>query len=226
MNILIFGATGMVGHGVLLECFKASDVERVVSVGRSASALAHPKFGELLLPDLFHVRSIEEQLSGFDACFFCLGVSAAGLSEAVYSRLTFDLTITVAEVLARRNPGMVLVYVSGEGTDSSEKGRVMWARVKGRTENALLGIPFRSVHLFRPGIIQPLDGIRSKTRLYQAFYSLARPFLPWLVRHFPDRILTTRIMGRAMLECARQGMGKAHLEIKDIAALGKKRSEG
>jgi uncharacterized protein YbjT (DUF2867 family) len=220
MNVLLFGATGMVGQGVLRECLAAPDVALVRTVGRSATGVASARLQETVHADLFDDRPIEPQLTGFDACFFCLGVSAAGMSEAEYSRLTYDLTLAAATTLARLNPGMTFVYVSGEGTDSSEKGRIMWARVKGRTENALRALPFRAVYLFRPGIIQPLHGARSRTPLYRIPYALMTPFLPLMRRLAPDRVLTTEVVGRAMLAAARRGGPSMVAEIAAINALG------
>ncbi|MEP6686854.1 MAG: NAD-dependent epimerase/dehydratase family protein, partial [Gemmatimonadales bacterium] len=166
MNVLIFGATGMVGQGVLGECLKDAGVERVFAIGRRATGQAHAKLRELVLPDPADLSTVEPELTGYDACFFCLGVTSAGLSEEEYTRLTYNLTLAVAGTLARLDPGMTFVYVSGTGTDSSERGRIMWARVKGRTENVLLALPFKAAYMFRPGYIQPLDGIQSRTRWY------------------------------------------------------------
>ena len=215
-KVLLFGATGMVGQGVLRECLRAADVERVLSVGRTPLGQSHPKLDELVHADLFDLAPVADRLKPFDACFFCLGVSAAGLSEAEYTRMTFDLTLAVARTLAPLNPQMTFVYVSGAGTDSSEKGPSMWARVKGRTENALLELPFKAVCLFRPGMIQPLDGIRSKTPLYQIPYTLFKPVLPLLRRLFPKKILTTAIVGVAMIEVTRGNPVSRVLETEDI----------
>jgi uncharacterized protein YbjT (DUF2867 family) len=219
MKILLFGATGMVGQGVLRECLRAGDVTQVRTVGRTATGQRDPKLDELVHADLFDYREIEAQLSGFDACFFCLGVSSAGMSEADYSHLSYDLTLAAAQTLARLNPRMTFVYVSGAGTDSSEQGRIMWARVKGRTENALQRLPFKAVYLFRPGVIQPLHGAVSKTMSYRVLYALGKPLLPLLRKVFPGVILTTEGMGLAMLRVARSGAPKAVLEVRDIAAL-------
>jgi uncharacterized protein YbjT (DUF2867 family) len=216
MNVLLLGATGMVGLGVLRECLAAEDVQRVVTLGRTATGQRHAKLTEIVRPDLFNYSDLEAELQGFDACFFCLGVSSAGMSEAAYNRLTYDATLAAATVLARLNPRMAFVYVSGAGTDSSEQGRSMWARVKGKTENALQRLPFKGVYLFRPGVIQPLDQVHSKTTSYRVFYSLSRPLLPLLRWLLPNTVLTTRVMGRAMLEVARHGANKAVLEAKDI----------
>jgi uncharacterized protein YbjT (DUF2867 family) len=218
MNVLLFGATGMVGQGVLRECLLDPNVQLVEAVGRSVSGAQHAKLRETLHKDLLHYESIEAQLTGLDACFFCLGVSSARMTEEAYERVTFGITLAAAEVLCRLNPQMTFIYVSGAGTDSTEQGRSMWARVKGRTENALLRLPFAAAYMFRPGIIQPLDGIRSKTTLYQVFYTLAKPLLPILRAAFPNLILTTRQIGQAMLAVARQGFPKRVLESRDIRA--------
>lgn len=220
MKILLFGATGMVGQGVLLEALDAADVTTVVTVGRTAPAQVDPRLQSIVHGDAFDYADIESRLTPFDACFFCLGVTSAGLGETDYSRLTYDLTIAAATTLARLNPQMTFVYVSGAGTDSTGDGRSMWARVKGRTENALLALPFKSVYLFRPGIIQPLRGVRSKTSSYQLLYSLLRPLLPLLRSLMPSTVLTTTVVGRAMLAVARVGSPKKILEASDINALG------
>jgi uncharacterized protein YbjT (DUF2867 family) len=216
MKILIFGATGMVGQGVLRECLRSAEVDLVQTVGRTSTGQLDPRMRELIHHDMFSYDSIEASLKGFDACFFCLGVSSAGMSEADYSRLTFDLTLAAAQTLARLNPDMTFVYVSGAGTDSTERGRSMWARVKGRTENALQRLPFKAVYLFRPGVIQPLDGIRSKTRSYRILYTIMNPLLTILRGLLPDHILTTADIGQAMLAVASGGADKAVLEVADI----------
>jgi uncharacterized protein YbjT (DUF2867 family) len=217
MKVLIFGATGMVGQGVLRECLVDPDIDAVLTVGRSATGVTHPRLRELVRPDLMRYGEIEGDLRGFGACFFCLGVSSFGLSEPQYEHLTYDITMAAAETLSRLNPGMTFVYVSGAGTDSSEKGRVMWARVKGKTENALLRLPFKAAYMFRPGVIQPMHGERSKTTAYRVGYSLTKPLLPLLRRIFPRRILTTEEIGRAMIRVARTGAPKRILESWDIA---------
>jgi uncharacterized protein YbjT (DUF2867 family) len=218
MKVIVFGATGMVGQGVLRECLLAPDVDEVITIGRTPLDATHPKQRNIILADLFDYRAIQSHLVGYDACFFCLGVSAAGLDEIAYSRLTYDLTLAAAQTLATRNPGMTFIYVSGAGTDSTERGRSMWARVKGRTENALQKLPFKAVYLFRPGIIQPMHGARSKTGWYQAFYTVMRPFFP-ILRAVSPRMLSTELMGRAMLAAVRHGAPKAVLEANDIYAL-------
>jgi uncharacterized protein YbjT (DUF2867 family) len=219
MKVLLYGATGMVGQGVLRECLLAPDVTLVQTVGRTATGQQHSKLKEVVQRDLFDSTLVMAELKGFDACFFCLGVSSSGMTEADYTRLTYDLTLAVAQTLADLNPGMVFVYVSGAGTDSSEQRGNMWARVKGRTENALRRLPFKGAYMFRPGVIQPLHGIRSKTASYQLFYSLSKPFLTPLRALFPNSILSTEIMGQAMLAVARRGAARAVLETSDIRAL-------
>jgi uncharacterized protein YbjT (DUF2867 family) len=216
MRVLIFGATGMVGQGVLRECLLDPSIDAVQTVGRSATGAQNLKLREIVQPDLFHYSGIEAELKGFDACFFCLGVSSAGMSEQEYENLTYTLTLAAAETLSRLNPAMTFVYVSGAGTDSSEKGRVMWARVKGKTENAILRLPFKAAYMFRPGIIQPVHGARSKTTAYRVGYALAKPLLPLLRRLFPRYILTTEEIGRAMIHVAKRGAPKKVLESWDI----------
>lgn len=216
MKVILFGASGMVGQGALRECLLAEDVEAVLSIGRTALGQQHAKLREIVQSDLMELRGIEGELAGYDACFFCLGVSAAGMSEAQYTRITYDLTLAVAEVLARLSPQMTFIYVSGDGTDETESKRAMWARVKGRTENAIRKLPLRAV-MFRPGLIRPMHGIRSKTRLYRAGYVVLWPLLPLL-----DRLgaaTTTERVGRAMLRVAREGSPIPVLGNRDINAL-------
>ncbi|SAL02858.1 nucleoside-diphosphate-sugar epimerase-like protein [Caballeronia arationis] len=217
MKVLLFGATGMVGQGVLRECLRDPDVDRIVTLGRSATGVEHAKLREIVHRDMFDYTSIENELGGFDACFFCLGVSSFRMSEADYTRLTYDLTMAAARTLARLDPQMTFVYVTGAGTDSTEKGRSMWARVKGRTENDLLRLPFKAAYMFRPGAIVPMHGVRSKTALYQSIYSMTRPVLPLLQRLFPNAIVTTEQVGRAMLAVAKRGAPSPILESRDIA---------
>jgi len=220
MKLILYGATGMVGQGVLRECLLDGDVDQVLSVGRSGVEQQHRKLRELVLPDLSNYIGHENEFAGYDACFFCLGVSAAGMTEADYRRVTCDYTLAAAETLVKLNPGMTFIYVSGAGTDSTEQGRIMWARVKGKTENALLRLPFKAVYLFRPAGIRPLHGITSRTRAYRIFYMLAWPFLPFLTRAFPAFMTTTERIGRAMLKAARAGAPRAVLESRGINDLG------
>jgi uncharacterized protein YbjT (DUF2867 family) len=216
MRVLLFGATGMVGQGVLRECLLDPDVESVVAVLRNASSRQHPKLRELLHRDFLDYAPIESQLAGFDACFFCLGISSAGMSEENYLRITFDLTLAAARALAKLNPNMTFIYVSGAGADSSERGRSMWARVRGKTENELLGLPLHAAYIFRPALIVPLHGIQSKTRLYRAFYALLGPLLPVLQGRFPRYVTSTEQIGRAMLKVVKRGWPKRVLETYDI----------
>jgi len=218
MNVLIFGATGMIGQGVLRECLLDSGVERVVAIGRSASGVSNRKLRDLVHPDLWNYSAVEQDLTGIDACFFCLGIASAGMKEADYERITYGITAAAAETLARLNPRMTFIFVSGAGSDSSEKGRIMWARIKGKTENAILRLPFKG-YVFRPGFIQPLHGIQSRTTLYRVTYMLARPLMPILRWAFPGQVLTTEVIGRAMLKVARRGAPKRVLESRDINAL-------
>jgi uncharacterized protein YbjT (DUF2867 family) len=216
VKVILFGATGMVGQGVLRECLLDSDVEAVLSIGRRAIGQQHPKLRELILTDFLDYSAVESQLAGFDACFFCLGVSSVGMPEERYTRLTYDITLSAARTLARLNPNMTFIYVSGMGTDSSERGRSMWARVKGKTENDLLRLPFKAAYMFRPGVIVPLHGVKSKTKLYQLFLVLLGPLLPLLKGRFPKYVTTTEQIGRAMLQVARNGAPKRVLESSDI----------
>jgi uncharacterized protein YbjT (DUF2867 family) len=220
VKVLLLGGSGMVGQGVLRECLLASDVTKVLSVGRSPTGRTDPKLHEIVRADLTDLGPVEAQLTGYDAGFFCLGVSPVGKTEADYRRVTHDLTLRVAETLARLNPGMTFVYVSGAGTDSTEKGRSMWARVKGRTENDLLRLPFKAAYMFRPGAIQPRHGIRSKTAVYRLAYLIVRPFLPIISRVAPNSITTTDRVGRAMLAVVRQGPTEHRIETRDINRLG------
>lgn len=217
MKIILFGATGMVGQGVLRECLLDDGVQSVLAVGRMALEQTHSKLSNLAHANLYDYSAIEKSLSGYDACFFCLGVSASGMSEAQYHRITYDLTLAAAQTLSRLNPQMTFVYVTGMGTDSSEKGRSMWARVKGKTENALLRLPFKAAYMFRPGMIQPLHGIKSKTGLYRAIYAVTGPLLPVIKALAPSSITTTEQVGRAMIKVARDGAPHAVLEAADIS---------
>jgi uncharacterized protein YbjT (DUF2867 family) len=219
MKVILFGATGMVGQGVLRECLLGNDVDNVLAIGRSTAGQQHPKLQEIVRADLFDLSPIESRLSGFDACFFCLGVSAAGMSEQDYRRVTYELTISVAKTLVRLNPTMTFIYVSGAGTDSTERSRMMWARVKGKTENDLLKMPFRAAYMFRPGYIQPLHGIRTKTKWYGALYAVMGPLYPIWKRLLPKYVTTTECVGRAMLNVVRHGAPKRFLENQDINGL-------
>jgi uncharacterized protein YbjT (DUF2867 family) len=219
MNVLLFGASGMVGQGVVRECLLDPEVTAVLSIVRSSTGQQHPKLREIVHKDFFDFSSIESELAGFDACFSCLGVSSAGMSEQNYRRITYDITLAAAQTLVKLNPNMTFIFVSGAGTDSSERGRMMWARVKGQTENALLRLPFKAAYMFRPGVIVPLHGIKSRTMLYRVPYAVLGPLLPLLKRLFPKYVTTTEKLGRAMLIAAKRGAPKPVLESADINKL-------
>ncbi|MBV8114566.1 MAG: epimerase [Silvibacterium sp.] len=216
MKAVIFGTSGMVGQGVLRECLLEAEITQVLSVVRSATGQSHAKLREVVHADFLDFSRIEGELTGYDACFFCLGVSSAGMTEEQYTRITYGITMAAATTLAKLNPEMTFEYISGTGTDSTEKGRSMWARVKGRTENALLALPFKAAYMFRPGFIQPLHGIKSKTRAYQIFYAVTTPLLPVLKAVFPQYVTTTERLGRAMIAVAKRGYPKKVLEMRDI----------
>jgi uncharacterized protein YbjT (DUF2867 family) len=209
----------MVGQSALRECLLDPDVNSVISIVRTPTAPTNAKLRELVLPDFTNYSAAESELTGLDACFFCLGVASSGMSEADYTRITHDFTLAAATTLARLNPSMTFVYVSGSGTDSTERGRIMWARVKGKTENDILKLPFKAAYMFRIGFIQPLHGIISKTKSYRVFYQVLTPILPLLRSLFPRQILTTEQVGRAMLLVAKNGFPKSVLESKDISSL-------
>lgn len=219
MRVLVLGGSGMVGQGVLRECVRDRDVSEVLAVGRSALGGAEGKVRELVCGNLYDLSGVESELTGFDACFFCLGASSSGMGEAEYRRVTYELTVSVARTLLRLNPGMVFEYVSGAGTDSTEKGRAMWARVKGQTENELLRMGFRGAYMFRPGMIQPLDGIRSKTAWYRVVYAILGPVLPLLKRMFPKYVTSTEEVGKAMIRVAKVGYSKAVIEAEDMGRI-------
>lgn len=216
MKVIIFGATGMVGQGVLRECLADDRVEAVLTVGRAPTGQAHPKLREITHADLLDLGPIEGDLAGHDACFFCLGVSSTGMSERDYRRITYDFTLAAGTTLARLSPGSTFVYVSGAGTDA--RGRTMWARVKGATENALLALPLEA-YMFRPGYIQPLHGITSRTRWYRLAYVVTVPFYPVLRRLLPSAVTTTEQIGKAMITVAERGAPKRILGPADINAL-------
>jgi uncharacterized protein YbjT (DUF2867 family) len=216
MKAILFGATGMVGQGVLRECLRDEGVDSVLAIGRSATGLSHPKLRELIHRDMFDFAAGAAGLGGYDACFFCLGVSSAGMSEADYTRLTFDLTLGWARELARFNPALAFLYVSGAGTG----GRAMWAQVKGRTEDALLGL-FPSAYMVRLAVLLPQHGERSKTRWTRVAYTLMRPALPLVRVLAPNAVVTTEELGRAMIRVAREGASKRVLENSDLRALGR-----
>lgn len=218
MRVILFGATGMVGQGVLRECLLDPEVESVLSLVRAPAAQRHAKLREIVRQDLSDLSAIEDQLSGYDACFFCLGVSSLGMAEPDYRRVTLDLTLSVARTLAGQNPSMTFIYVSGAGTDSSGRGRSMWARVKGETENALLKLPFQAAYMFRPGFIRPMHGVVPKTKWLRRVYAVIGPLYPVLKTLGPKYVTTTECVGRAMISVARHGAPKRVLESQDINA--------
>ena len=220
MKLLLFGATGMVGQGVLRQALMDADVSAVVVVTRVSTGTSHPKLREVVRADVADLAGLDTELATCDACMFCLGVSAVGLTEEQYTKVTHDLTLAVARRLVALNPGMTFLYVSGAGTDSSEKGRAMWARVKGKTENALARLPFKASYMVRPGVIQPRHGIRSKTRLYRVLYVALAPVVPLLRWLFPRSITDTDKLSRAMLKVARTGAPRPVLDNADLNALG------
>jgi uncharacterized protein YbjT (DUF2867 family) len=216
MKAILFGATGMVGQGLLRECLLDPAVEHVLSIVRHPTGQQSAKLSELVHKDFFDFSPVALELTGHDSCFYCAGPSSAGMTEEGYFHATYDMTLAAAQTLARLSPSMTFLYVSGAGTDSTEKGRTMWARVKGKTENALLRLPFQAAYMFRPGVIQPLHGIQSKTASYRILYTVVNPFLPMLRALLPQYITTTEILGRAMIHVAQNGHPKRILETRDI----------
>jgi uncharacterized protein YbjT (DUF2867 family) len=218
IKAIITGSTGMVGKGVLLECLESPEVESVLVLNRRPVRLKHERLKELIHADFLDLSAIRKDLEGYNACFFCLGVSSAGMPEEKYRTITYDLTLNFARTVLELNPGMDFVYVSGEGTDSNEKSRMAWARIKGKTENDLLAMPFRSVYMFRPGFIQPMKGIKSRTRLYRILYIIFTP-LYYLLKPFPKLVTNTEKVGRAMIRVVRDGYEKRVLGNSDINRL-------
>jgi len=220
-KVIITGATGMVGKGVLLECLDHPEIKEVLSIGRNPLGMKHPKLKELIHADFSNFSEFHSQLYGYNGCFFCLGISAAGLKEEQYQRITYEYTMALAQTLVEINPQMTFNYVSGQGTDSTEKGRMMWARVKGKTENDLLKLGFNQAFMFRPGMIIPLRGITSRTKSYQFMYD----YFMWLVKLVktisPDSVVTTTQIGLAMINSMLKGYSKTILTPKDIINLSK-----
>lgn len=219
IRAIVTGATGMVGEGVLHECLLHPDVEQVLVINRRPCGVTHPKLKEIVHENFLDLSSLENHLYPYNACFFCLGVSSLGMKEPEYHRLTYDLTIHLAEILARRNPDMTFCYVSGSGTDSTEKGKVMWARVKGKTENQLLRMPFKKAYMFRPGFMQPTKGLKNALKAY----AYVNWMFPVLRPMFPGFVSTLKEVGIAMIKVAGKGYEKSVLEVRDIVALARRK---
>lgn len=215
LKIILTGATGMVGEGVLLHCLNDSRVDRVLSVSRRSAARTHPKLTELLVPDFMSLAAVESQLMGYDACFYCAGISSAGMTEADYTKITYDTPLHFASTLARLNPNMVLVHVSGRSTDGTERGRVMWARVKGKAENELMKLPFKRVYNFRPALMKPVAGQRN----IKAFFKPVLALYPLWKFLFPGSSMTLDEVGDAMIRCVVDGATKQVLEVTDMQRL-------
>jgi uncharacterized protein YbjT (DUF2867 family) len=218
MNVIVFGATGMIGQGVLRECLLDPGVERVLAIGRAATGQKDAKLRELVLKDLTDYSGVAADLAGYDACFFCLGITSAGMTEADYRRVTVDIAVAAARVLVDKSPSVTFIFVSGNGADSTGKSSVMWARVKGEAENAILAMPFKGKYVFRPAMVRPEHGIRSRTAMYRFLYAILWPLFPVVKAFFPGFVTTTSRVGRAMLNVARHGAPKAVLENRDIEA--------
>jgi uncharacterized protein YbjT (DUF2867 family) len=217
MRVIVFGATGMIGRGVLRECLLDPGVERVLAIGRSGTGQTHEKLRDLVLPELTRYESVAAELSGYGACFFCLGVSSAGMSEVDYRRVTHDIAVAAARAVVAASPGMTFVFVSGAGTNATSK--TMWARVKGETENEILAMPFAHKYVFRPAFVRPMHGITSRTTSYRVLYTIMRPMFPLIAALAPRQVSTTEKVGRAMLNVARGGADKTILENADINAI-------
>jgi uncharacterized protein YbjT (DUF2867 family) len=217
VKAIITGATGMVGEGVLHECLLHPEVESVLVINRRPCGVEHPRLKEIIHADFSNFSSIKEQLAGYNACFFCMGVSSIGMKEDVYRSVTYDITLGMARILAPLNPDMVFNYVSGASTDSTEKGRTMWARVKGKTENDLMALPFKRAYMFRPGYMQPIKGLTHTYRMYK----ILSPLYPVLRKLFPGGVCSLQEVGLAMINSVIKGYPKQVLEVKDIVALAK-----
>ncbi|MEK3660241.1 NAD-dependent epimerase/dehydratase family protein [Paenibacillus sp. FSL R5-0744] len=217
MKVIIFGATGMVGQSALRECLMDDRVQEILTIGRKKTEHQHTKLRQIQLSNVAELSSIEHEITGYDACFFCLGVSSAGMKEEEYKRVTYDIALSAGTTLARLNPQMTFVYVSGSGTDSSEKGRSMWARVKGKTENDLLKLPFKDAYMFRPGVILPLYGIQSKTKVYQIFYDVMKPLYPMLKKL--NSVITSEQLGRAMILVTINGYPRPRIESNELKSM-------
>ena len=215
IKAILFGSTGMLGQAVLLECLENKGVESVLVINRQSCIVNHPKLKEIILKDHFDLSVLTAELSGYNTCLFCLGISSAGMKEKDYHRITYDLTLNAAKTLLAINKDLTFCYTSGTGTDGSEKGKIMWARVKGKTENALLAMPFKKAYMFRPAFIQPMKGIRSRTKLYNILYDVFKPFY-FILKHFDGYVTNTETFGKAMILAVLNGYEKNILENRDI----------
>jgi uncharacterized protein YbjT (DUF2867 family) len=218
IKVIITGVTGMVGEGVLQECLNHSDVEQILVINRKPCGVSHPKLSEIIHKDFYDLSAIENQLAGFNACFFCLGVSSVGMAEEDYFKITYTLTINFAETLAKLNPEMIFCYISGKSTDSTEKGRLAWARVKGKTENDLMKLPFKKVYAFRPGMLKPSEGAKNVLSAYKYVGWL----YPFIRKFFPKSVSTLKELGLAMIHSVTKGYEKPVLEVPDIIALSER----
>lgn len=217
INAIITGSTGMVGEGVLHECLNNSAVESVLVINRRSCNIQHPKLKEIIHSDFSDFGAIENELSGYNAAFLCMGVSSVGMKEEKYRYLTYDLTMALAKSLVSLNPKMTVTYVSGAGTDSTEKGRIMWARVKGKTENDLLKMPFKNAYMYRPALITPTKGLKNT----YTSYKVLKPLLPGLRFIFPNYVVSLKELGLAMINSVLKGYDKKIIEVKDIVKLAK-----
>jgi uncharacterized protein YbjT (DUF2867 family) len=218
IKAIITGATGMVGEGVLQESLLHPDVEKILVINRKPCGVTHPKLTEILHTDFQDLSPVSDKLKGYNACFFCLGVSSVGMKENVYYSLTYTLTMHMAEILSRQNSDMTFCYVSGAGTDSSEKGRLSWARVKGKTENDLMKLPFKKVYAFRPGFMLPEKGAKNA----HSYYTIFRILYPGLKALFPGFVSTLKVVATGMINSVLKGYEKSVLEVKDIVELAKR----
>jgi len=216
INAIITGTSGMVGKGVLLECLESPDVDSDLIINRSSIGMIHPKLKEIILPDFFNLSTIKNDLKGYNACYFCSGVSSIGLTEEVYNNLTYNLTVNFAQCLYELNPEMTFFFFLGTATDSTEKGKIMWARVKGKTENAIAKMGFKTAFMFRPGVIIPEKGVKSRTPLYNSLYVILTPFMPLIKKLFPTSVTTSINVGKAMINVTLKGFDRLFLENKEI----------
>ncbi len=215
IKVILFGSTGMLGQAVLLECLENKEVESILAINRQSCNVSHPKLKEVILKDLFDLSGLKVEMKGYHTCLFCLGISSAGMKEKDYYKITYELTLNAANTLLAINKDLTFCYISGTGTDSSEKGKIMWARMKGKTENALLAMPFKKAYMFRPAFIQPMKGIRSRTKLYNMIYAIFRPFY-FILKHFDSLVTNTDTFGKAMILTVLNGYEKNILENRDI----------